>query len=166
MSAYSEYFLNSSPAVGQLETIEISHPSFSSTKWVVRNHMNGLTAKLENGNTQFFDYYPLRIESGGVRDNLDQSITVTLGDLGDMIPQEIDRIATANTFNVKPICKYRTYRSDDLNQPLFGPVLLEVVTLGQTREGAAFVAQAPSLNVNKTGENYTMDRFPMLRGFL
>jgi hypothetical protein len=29
-----------------------------------------------------------------------------------------------------------------------------------------FEAKAPSLNVNKTGELYTFDRFPMLKGFL
>ena len=67
---------------------------------------------------------------------------------------------------VRPIVKYRTYRSDDLTQPIFGPVTLEIATLAMTREGASFDARAPSLNVNRTGEVYSLTRFPMLRALL
>jgi hypothetical protein len=132
----------------------------------VRNNVAGLTATLETGVTQTFEYYPLKISDTGVRDNLDQKISITLGDLGELIPTELDLVEAANTFDVNPVCTYRTYRSDDLSAPLFGPVVLQIVTLAMTREGAAFDAQAPSMNINKTGEVYSMDRFPSLRGFL
>ena len=128
--------------------------------------MKGVSVTLENGQIATFDYYPLRIEDNGTRDDLDQSFTITLGDLGDILPSELDNVADAGSFNVKPSVIYRTYRSDDLSRPLFGPVTLEVESFAFNREGSTFTAKAPSLNINKTGELYKLERFPMLRGFL
>lgn len=166
MSAYSEFFLNSRSSIVQLELIEISHPNFTKVYRVVRNAVQGITVTLETGATAAFDYYPLRVENNGAKDDLDQSFTITLGDLGEVLPKELDSVASANGFNVKPVVRYRTYRSDDLSRPLFGPIVLEVESFAFTREGSTFTAKAPSLNINKTGELYKLERFPMLRGFL
>lgn len=165
-TTYAEFFLKSNSNVIQLELLEISHPNFTKTYRVVRNAIKGVAVTLETGAIEAFEFYPLKIENAGVRDDLDQSITITLGDLGEVLPKELDEITSANGFDVKPIVTYRTYRSDDLTQPMYGPVLLEVTTFTFNREGSNFEAQAPSLNVNKTGELYKMARFPMLRGFL
>jgi hypothetical protein len=166
MTTYAEFFLNSKSSVVQLETLEISHPNFTKTYRIVRNAVEGVFATLETGAIAKFDYYPLQIENGGVRDDLDQSLKINLGDLGEVLPNELDEISSANGFGIKPTVVYRTYRSDDLSRPLFGPVLLEVSSFAFNREGSSFEAKAPSLNVNKTGELYKIDRFPMLRGFL
>ena len=166
MSAYSEFFLNSKSSVVQLEMVEIRNPNFTKVYLVVSNAVQGVTVKLETGANATFEYYPLRIENNGDRDDLDQSFTFTLGDLGDVLPKELDAVALGNGFGEKPKVVYRTYRSDDLTKPLFGPVNLEVESFAFNREGSTFTAKAPSLNLNKTGETYTLERFPMLRGFL
>ena len=166
MSNYAEFFLKSKSSVVQLETLEISHPNFTKIYRVVRNAVEGVTVKLENGTNAVFTYYPLQIENAGVRDDLDQSIKINLGDLGEVLPKELDEVSSKGGFGIKPIVVYRTYRSDDLSRPLFGPVTLEVSTFAFNREGSTFEAKAPSLNINKTGEIYSLDRFPMLRGFL
>lgn len=95
MSDYTEFFLNSKSSVAQFETLEISHPYFSQTYWVVRNKTTGLTATLEDARVITFDYYPLRIQFLGTRDTLDWGIKVNLGDLGEVIPQEIDNVLSA-----------------------------------------------------------------------
>lgn len=166
MSDYTEFFLNSASNVVQLETIEISHPNFSKVYRVVRNATNGLTATIEDGTTQTFDYYPLKIEFTSQKEDLDQAFNISFGDLGEVLPFELDKVATANGFSTKPTVKYRTYRSDDLTKLLFGPIILEVVSFAFKRDGATFTAQAPDLTVNRTGEMYDMTRFPMLRGFI
>ena len=166
MTTYAEFFLKSKSTVVQLETLEISHPNFTKTYRIVRNAVEGVTLTLENGQVVSFDYYPLQIENAGVRDDLDQSIKINLGDLGEVLPKELDEISSNNGFGTKPTVIYRTFRSDDLSRPLFGPVTLEVSTFAFNREGSTFEAKAPSLNINKTGEAYKLDRFPMLRGFL
>lgn len=166
MPTYAEFFLKSKSSVVQLETLEISHPNFTKIYRIVRNAVQGTTVTLENGLSAKFDYYPLAIENAGVRDDLDQAITINLGDLGEVLPKELDEISSNDGFAIKPTVIYRTYRSDDLTRPLFGPVLLEVTSFAFNRDGSTFEAKAPSLNVNKTGERYKLDRFPMLRGFL
>lgn len=166
-TAYAEFFLNSPSSVVHLETIQIYHPSFSKTYWIVRNAMNGITVTLEDGTTQqFFEYYPLGLSASGASDDLDQIMTITLGDLGTMIPQEIDRCVAADTMLTKPILTYRVYRSDDLSAPIDGPLLYEVTTNGSKKKNQTITAGAPRLNLNQTGERYRMDRFPMLRGLL
>lgn len=166
MTSYAEFFLNSRSSVVQLELMEISHPNFTKVYRIVRNAVKGITVTLETGATAAFDYYPMRIENNGSKDDLDQSFTITLGDLGEVLPKELDSVASSQGFDVKPAVTYRTYRSDDLSRPLFGPVLLEVESFAFNREGSTFTAKAPSLNINKTGERYKLERFPMLRGFL
>ena len=166
MSTYSEFFLNSSSSVVQLELLEISHSAFTQTYFVVRNAVNGVTVTLENLSTPFFEYYPLRITPLGSRDDLDQAIRIDFGDLGEVLPAELDAVGDAFGFTEKPIVKYRAYRSDDLSAPLIGPWVLEVTNFNFNREGSSFEAKAPSLNVNRTGEAYKIARFSMLRGFV
>jgi hypothetical protein len=166
MSQYSKFFLNSRSNVIELETLEISHPSFSKTYFIVRNSIAGLTATLEDGRVITFDYYPVRITPMAASDDLDQAIKIEFGDLGQILPTELDRINVAGTFGTKPVVKYRTFRSDDLSQPMNGPVLFEISDMPFSKDGVAFEAGAPKVNYNTTGEVYTNDRFPMLRGFL
>lgn len=166
MSAYTEYFLNSNSSVVQLELLEISHSAFTQSYYVVRNAVNGVTVTLETLVNQAFEYYPLKITPVGAKDDLDQFLRIDLGDLGEVLPTELDAVSNALGFSEKPVVKYRTYRSDDLTAPLLGPWVLEVDTFNFNREGSSFEAKAPSLNINRTGELYKIARFPMLRGFI
>lgn len=163
---YTDFFLGASSEIVQLETFEISHPNFSQTYYLVRNAINGLVATDENSVQRTFVYYPLQITPSGARDNLDASLRISLGDLGSVLPTELDAVAAANGFATKPTLKYRVYRSDILTAPMFGPINLEITDISFSRVGVTFEAKAPSLNNNKTGQLYTIERFPMLRGFL
>jgi hypothetical protein len=166
MSEYSEFFLNAGSNVAELELLEISHPDFTKTYYIVRNAVNGITVTLEDDTVQEFIYYPLQIKPIGSGDDLDQVLQIQLGDLGTILPQELDAVSIAGTFGTKPVLKYRTYRSDDLSAPLYGPITLEISALTFKKEGAAFEAHAPRLNSTATGELYTTGRFPTLRGFI
>ena len=171
MSRYSEYFLASSSSIVQLELLDVIHPNFTKVYRIVRNAIDGVDVTLEpgppgNGAVVHYDYYPLRITSLGHKDNLDSGLKIELGDLGQVLPLELDAVAAAGGFEIKPTVIYRTYRSDDLTQPLFGPLTLQIVEFTFNKEGAMFEAKAPSLNVTQTGETYSIARFPMLRGFI
>lgn len=166
MSDYSEFFLNTPARVVQLELLEIFHPSFSKIYRIVRNDRKGITVTLETGEVVAFQYYPLKITKSNTDDTLDQIFQIAIGDLGELIPNEIDRVLEAGTSNIKPTLFYRVYRSDDLTVPLLGPLRLEIIELPMSRDGSSFAAQAPSVNRNQTGEIYDLTRFPGLRGFL
>ncbi|MDO8683966.1 MAG: DUF1833 family protein [Armatimonadota bacterium] len=166
MSAESEFFLGSRSSVVQLDLIEISHTSFSQVYRLVRNAVNGVTVTLETGASAVFSYYPMRFKKAGFADDLDFAIQIEFGDLGAIVPTEIDLVAAADTFLTKPSVVYRTYRSDDLTAPLVGPINLSAEAFSMNSTGCSFRAAAPSLNITKTGENYEIERFPGLRGFL
>lgn len=165
MSKRSEYFLASASSNVQLELLKISHPSFSQDYFVVRNSdEDGITVTID-GQQVHFTYYPMRITALGNRENLDSGFRVEFGDLGEVLPKELDNIALEGTYEILPTVVYWTFESDDLTEPLFGPLTLEVEEFSFTKDGVAFEAKAPSLNVSQTGEVYSPFRFPMLRGF-
>lgn len=167
MPDYVEYFLNSNTNVMQYETVEIDHPSFSSVLRVVRNASDGLSATLEDGSTAEFEYYPMKVSPvSSVGDDLDQTISITFGDLGEVLPKQLDSMSAAGTMHIHPVLKYRVYRSDDLSAPMLGPIELLVQDLSFSREGATFEAAAKPLNSTSTGELYTIERFATLRGFI
>lgn len=166
MSNYTEFFLGSKSSAVQIECLEISHSNFSQTYRVVRNAVDGITVTHEDGMQYAYEYYPLKIKENTSRANLDYGFDITLGDLGELIPNEIDAIRAADNFSEKPIIYYRTYSSELLTEPLFGPVKLEIKDFPFVKEGVQFTARAPSLNINKTGEIQTVGRFEMLRGFI
>lgn len=165
-SNYTDFFLNTSSNIVGLQLLEIGHVNFSQTYYIVRNADGGITVTHEDATVHTYTYYPLAITPKASLNDLDAGLTIALGDLGLVIPQEIDRVRAAGNFLVKPYLKYRMYRSDILTAPMFGPITLEITNLSQTREGAAFDADAPQLNLNATGELYNLDRFPTLKGFL
>lgn len=166
MSSYPEFFLNSKSSVVELECLEISHSLFSQVYYVVRNATKGVTVTHENTTSHDYVYYPMRLSLSGPSDDLDHILSVSFGDLGEIIPAEIDRVKAGNGFDELPIIKYRTYRSDDLETVLSGPILLQVKPFSFTRDGVTLEAKAPSLNVATTGEVYSYARFPMLKGLL
>lgn len=166
MGDLNAFFFNTKANIVQLELLEISHPNFSTTYYIVRNKVGGVTVTHEDATSHAYIYYPLRITSQAAKDDLDSSLQIDLGDLGELFPTEIDNVVSASGFANKPVVKYRTYRSDDLTQPLSGPLILEAKRFSHNEQGLSFEASAPQVNVNKSGEIYYLDRFPMLRGFL
>lgn len=166
MSDLSEYFLKSRASIVLLECLEISHPNFTQSYYCVRNAPKGITVTHEDDSEYEYQYVPMRVRNNGVRDDLEQIFSIEFGDLGEIVPTELDAIRAADAMNIKPKVVYRAYRSDDLTTILEGPHWLEIKTFNFTRPGVAFDAKAPSLNVSKTGETYTLPRFPMLRGLL
>lgn len=165
MASYEEFYLKCPANVVEYEIVEISHPDFTTVRRIVRNKVGGLGLTIE-GVYHTWQYYPLQITSKGSRADMDYGLQINLGDLGDIVGAEMDAVAAADGFLIRPKVRYWTFRSDDLSAPLFGPIILEVVDMPITPEGTSFLAQAPSLNNNRTGEIYTVERFPMLDAFL
>lgn len=161
------FFLSSRRDVVQLETVEISHSAFTQTYRKVRNYRlnNGVSLGVGTG-YQWFDWYPLKITQLSDQADLDTGIRIDFGDLGEVLPKELDAVYAADAMQEKPKVVYRVYRSDDLSAPLIGPLNLEARSFSFKREGASFEASAPYVNQNRTGETYNLTRFPMLRGFL
>ena len=166
MSVYSEFFFGSPPSSVQLDCVEIIHPSFSQTYRVVRNHTLGVSVTHEGPDGPYdYEYYPLKVVPVGSDEDSRQSLSITVGDLGDIIATEMRNVLNANTANTEPVVNFRTYDSSDLTAPIYGPLSLIIKSVTCNNEGASFVAQARDVNRTRTGEIYDPNRFPMIKGF-
>ncbi|MEI9995087.1 MAG: hypothetical protein WDM91_10865 [Rhizomicrobium sp.] len=163
MSDLSQFVLNRRGRVRPYECVMLAHPNFTQTYYIVRNKVGGVTITID-GIPRVFQFYPLRLTEQDDRANLDYGMQVDLGDVGKIVPGEIAAIEAADGWDICPTVTYWLFRADDLSAPIIGPLNLEVTSFPMTRTGTSFVAQAPSMNVNRTGELYLPSRFPMLRG--
>ena len=163
-----EFFLKGRKDVVYVETIEVIHPEFTKSLRVVRNVTTGWSAKLNNtdANRVDFIYFPLSIEVGSSKTDLDQSLTITVGDLGEVLPDELNRVLESDKMDVKPIIKMRCYASNDPDTVLFGPITLQIDSFNYNEQGTSFVATAPNLNKARTGEVYSTTRFPFIKSLI
>src|SRR5688572_15937945 len=114
MSETSELILASKPSVVRLDTLEISHPNFSQTYRLVHTVPPGATSIEAMSET--WDYCPMQVLPIASTDDLVQALTVTLGDVGEIIATEIEAVWDANGLNTRPTLTYRAFRSDDLDR--------------------------------------------------
>lgn len=150
----------------RLECIEILHPSFSKTYRFVRNHTDGIRVSHENGNYYDYEYLPLTINAGKTSNNLDQSFTIGIGDVSEIMTHEIRRLRNGNYPNIRPTVNYRVYLTSDLTKPLSSVLGLEVTDNQPKQQGAVFICKAKEVNKTATGVKYTLEDYPTLRGFL
>lgn len=162
------FYLDSSPSVYKIEGLEISHSDFSQTYFIQKSVDQTLTLGISTSQyePEDFIYVPMAIKPLRASSDLESGITVSLGDVGEFIAKEIDNVISGDGFSEKPVVKYRIWTSDDLDEQKLGPEIYEISKINFSREGAEFVATARQLNLNRTGERYTISRFPMLAGFL
>lgn len=166
MSDLSAYYLNSRSSIVALDLLVLFHPNFSKIYRLVRNAIGGVTVTYEDTSVHAHVYYPMSFEPSETRENLDVGFSVHFGDLGLIIPMELDLLKLADNLIVKPTVAYRQYRSDTLTAPMNGPWKFEVRNIARKGEGAVLELAAPKMNINATGEVYTPIRFPMLYGAL
>lgn len=157
-----DYFLRGNPDDVRLMLVEVTHPAFANAHRYVQNHSDGVTV-----GGAYYAYAPIGIKKSNVNDDLDQSITVTVGDLGQALTDDLDRVrADEQYLKIKPVLNYYEYLLSNLNAPALSVTGLEVTDAQFAKEGVAFVCRAKQLNLTKTGLIYSLDKFPTLRGFL
>lgn len=163
-----EFFLKGRKDVVYVETVEITHPEFSQPLRIVRNVTTGWRAKLYDtaAERSEFVYFPLSLEMGSSKTDLDQSLTITVGDLGEVLPKELERVMENDGMEVKPWLIFRCYASNDPDKVLFGPINLQIDSFNYDERGTSFVANAPNANKARTGEVYSTTRFPFIKSLL
>lgn len=182
MTALSEYYLSSAPSIVEIDCIEIQHFRFNPTVFrITRNAQlhelstfddegqpkRGIIVMHEGAVGPFeYEYVPMKIDRIGSGTDLEQALRITFGDVGEILPAQLELIDNFNANVAKPIVRYRAYRSDDLSTPLTTvPSVLEMKRVTFNRDGCGFEAVAPYLNVARTGQLYNIKDFPTMRAF-
>ncbi|EHU1571499.1 hypothetical protein AW863_RS17780, partial [Acinetobacter baumannii] len=100
---YAKFFFNRKVDVYQLECIELSHPSFMNTYRIVRNDDRGVYVQHKEGSGQvYYEFLPASIQRSGMLGDLDQTLTVSISGLGDVMPDEFERVIEGQYPDVKP----------------------------------------------------------------
>lgn len=150
----------------RLECIEITHPSFSRAYRFVRNHADGVRVRHENGTYYQYDYLPITVQPSSSTDSLEQSFKMGIGDVGDVMPFEIDRLRNGKHATTRPTVNYRIYLTSDLTRPVMSVLGLQITDNAPQRQGSVFTCKAKEVNKTSTGIKYTLADYPTLRGFL
>lgn len=162
---YAKFFLNRKVDIYQMECIELLHPSFLNTYRVVRNDDRGVYVQHTEGAGQvFYEYLPMSIQRSGMLGDLDQTLTVSISGLGDVLPDEFERVIEGQYSDVKPTVNYRLYSSDNLNTPIHYLLGLQLSGVSMNHKAVTFKAESPRLNTAKTGDIFALDRFSGLKG--
>lgn len=151
-----------------LECVEISHPDFTEPFRFVKNDTEGVTVKHESTGADItYNYQPMSIQRSTVNNDLDQKLNLTIADVDDALIKSVVSARLGTNWKVRPSVRWRLYRDDDLTAPMVSLQTLEIATLSKDNSGnCTFDAQAPELNSVKTGEIYSLERFPLLRGMI
>ena len=157
-----EYLFATQPAY-LIECIEIKHSLWATPLRYVTNMADGVSVGHDSSYFNY-EYVPLQIDKGSSSDDLDQSLRITIGDLGEIVPDLIDQILDAGSTE-RPKVTYRAYSSLDLSQPILVIDHLEVTDQSSDYQGTTFNAEAPKLNAVGTGLLFTKANFPTLIGF-
>lgn len=164
MSDLDKFHLDASPSAAMLELIEISHPLWPQPLRYVTNHADGVTVKHEDGLVYHYEFMPVQINKGANSDDLDQTLKITVGDLGQVVPQLLKIIREADNFE-RPSVVYRAYSSNNLDSPLQVVKGYEVEDRSTDHQATTFNAATKRANSTGTGMFYTVDNFPSLKAF-
>ncbi len=164
MTDLDKFHLDATPSAAMLELVEISHPIWPKTLRYVTNHADGVTVKHENGMVYQYEFMPVQINKGATSDDLDQTLSITVGDLGQVVPQLLKIIRDADNFE-RPSVVYRAYSSNNLDSPLQVVKGYEVEDRSTDHQATTFNAATKRANSTGSGLFYTVDEFPSLRSF-
>lgn len=157
-----EYYLNNNPAGERIvEVVEISHSAFPETFYLCKEP-EGVFVTLEDGTVVKAEGVNMQIQRADSKENLDEKFQFDFNDTEAKIQRYANMIPLDSEEKVK--VTYRLYMASDTNDPALKSIL-EGETLSFKIGSATINAQAPTLVANRTGELYTLERFPMLQAF-
>ena len=164
----SEEMLNlldqSAGPMGLIECIEISHPKWLSVQRFVANSNMNITVKHEDGQIFEYAYAPLTISKSAENSNLDQGLSVKIGDVGALIPDLIDLVFLDEDI-IFPKLSYRAYFIAQYDSPVAVSRDLDVEGVTRDWQGSEIEAVAPGLNDSGNGEVYSPSTDPSLMSF-
>lgn len=155
------FFLNVEGGFVFLDLIEISHPDLTEPLRFVRNDLFGVKVKHEDGLEYQYEYQGFNIKRNNTNRTLDQEISITFADFDDTLTKALKK----TNRKISPTFRYRRYLDNDLDHPKLVVQTLEITDMSKDATGfVTFDAKAEQLNNVKTGEVYTIENCPLLRG--
>lgn len=160
---YDNYLLNNPDGERHIEIVTISHSKLTKTYHLTPTP-EPVSVTLETDEVITPEPVNLTVEKSSSKDDLDEKFNFNFADIDGRLNDEADNIPLDDEESV--LITYRGFMASDTSAPAEGPFILNGVSMTKSTNGTVTIAaQSPSLVVNRTGELYTYERFPTLRGF-
>lgn len=154
------FFLTKTSAIAKIDCIELYHPDFGYLRYQAYDD-EGITVQHEDDAPHLYEYESFEITRGNVTSDLDQGFSITFADYKDDLKNKVN----AADHMIPIVFSWRLYRSDDLDSPMFVQRDLYVIRVNSDGTGmVTFEAGAEQLNNVKTGDTYTLNKYPLLKG--
>lgn len=166
--AYRKFLASAPVAEREFRTIEIHHPDFSETLRFVRDYEDQTltlesTAPRDPSTAVLFTALSMEIKEPGETQDVEQVLQVSLGAVGNEVQDQVDQITTGNTFEPIELI-YRKYYSGDIGEPVLVIQLSCSVLQFNGYSSVSFTAEDVDFANSRSGELYTLERFPTLEG--
>ena len=160
---YDDYvkLLNSQfEGVRDYEALIIENPAFSQTYYLGFDNANFISLD-HDGIERAFTPSNIKAVNPSNDNDLSQTSSFSIGDLYNVLDDELD-LLQGNT--VEPILvTHLRYTSKSQTPSEF--ITYEAKAVAQKEGVFTINCGAPDLNKDQTGETYTLDQFPALRGY-
>jgi hypothetical protein len=142
------------------ETLEISHPEFSQTRWITNTALP-FTATIETGEAIDFITLPFSAKLPASNGGGTQELALVIDNVDREIIEELERASTDPTTRIA--VKYRAFASSDLTRPGSDPIDLSIseVSANMTRIEAT-AGRTDVLNKKFPAVLYTVALYPGL----
>ena len=150
-------------AIGVVECVEIIHSNWEPLRYVNNSNID-ITIKHEDG--QSFDYLhaPLTISKISSSGNLEEGLSITVGDVGVVMPDLIDSFIYDEDIE-QPTVSYRAYFINQYDAPFLVARDFDVEVVTRNWQGSTIECVAPGLNDSGNGEVYSPSTDPSLESF-
>ena len=168
LTAYARFLSSAPQAQREYRTLEIYHPDFSQLLRFVQDNVDRdlfieADAPRDPGTTQTFTAISMKIKEPAENDEATPVLRIKLGAVGDEVNDQINQISGDGYLTPIQVI-YRKYYSGDLS----GPVLVYQLNAANLEftgyTEVSFSAEDADFSRKRSGELYTLERFPTLRG--
>ena len=168
LTAYARFLASAPQAQREFRTLEIFHPDFVELLRFVQDNVDRdlpieAGAPRDASTTQTFTAIAMKIKEPTENDEATPQLKIMLGAVGDEVNDQINQI-TGDGFLTPIQVIYRKYYSGDLSDP----VLVYELSAGNLEfkgyTEVNFSAEDADFARKRSGELYTLERFPTLRG--
>jgi hypothetical protein len=179
ITTLEDFYLNSLPQDVMVDTVQITYliaPGISKQFNLVRNAPAGFTGYSTTSTSSTaitYIFVPFALTRTNTAADLQQSISLTFGYMGDYLNSIFQQIADLKLQGTMPTLVYRSYAmtpteigTTDPATPLYISGTLYINNITMTKEGLAFEAQPYSVNTTGTGYLYLTNIFTGLQAFL
>lgn len=167
-TAYARFLSSAPQAQREYRTLEIYHPNFDELLRFVQDNVDRdlpieSTAPRDPNTTQTFIAIAMGIKEPAENDEATPQLRIKLGAVADEVNDQINQISGDGYLTPIQVI-YRKYYSGDLS----GPVLVYELSAGnlefKSYTEVNFTAEDADFARKRSGELYTLERFPTLRG--